>query len=239
MAARKENAKNKSWSRALVDWRFWDDKEALFDRVSKALKKGADLDSIDTAKWTALHFSCFKPNKQTAKVVELLLEKGVALHAVNRDKQTALHLAMASKASLEVVKKLLEKGARWALPIQNRWTVLHYATVYGANIKVVELLLENDEPLAESGGARTLSSGRQNGSPPRLHPKQARQWSSSCWREVAHLPFSEGGTQSCPVPKQRGPIGRTGSEGRLRRASARPCARRERNQGRNPLCSEA
>ena len=154
MAARKENAKNKSWSRALVDWRFWDDKEALFDRVSKALKKGADLDSIDTAKWTALHFSCFKPNKQTAKVVELLLEKGVALHAVNRDKQTALHLAIASKASLEVVKVLLEKGARvGAADKQNRWTVLHYATVYGANIKVVEILLENDEPLAESGGA--------------------------------------------------------------------------------------
>ena len=64
-----------------------------------------------------------KDGQLPAKVQELL-DKGADVHAVDKDKKTALHYAAANQAGPEVVELLLSKGANVHLRDQEGWTPL-------------------------------------------------------------------------------------------------------------------
>ena len=97
------------------------------------------------------------------EIVEMLLEKGANVNAVQTNGITALMRA-SEKGHTETVERLLEKGAKVNAVQTNGMTALIWASRYG-NLKTVEMLLNYGAKVnAESNyGQTALHTASQNG----------------------------------------------------------------------------
>ena len=59
--------------------------------------------------------------------MQVLLEKGARVNALDCDKQTPLHWAVYYNNNADVVKNLLKKGANVNAVEGNLWAPIHYA----------------------------------------------------------------------------------------------------------------
>ena len=66
--------------------------------------------ALGGARWTPLHFAAIY--KAGPEVVALLLARGADVHAVDKDKRTALHSAATNQASADVVELLSQRAPR-------------------------------------------------------------------------------------------------------------------------------
>ncbi|KFY71757.1 hypothetical protein V499_08082 [Pseudogymnoascus sp. VKM F-103] len=88
------------------------------DMATLLLDYRADIDSSDiTASWeicdyfgTPLHFACLRSNETGISMIQLLLERGADLEAMDIHSATPLHIA-AAECSLSIVKLLLDHDA--------------------------------------------------------------------------------------------------------------------------------
>ncbi|CAG9821113.1 unnamed protein product [Phaedon cochleariae] len=111
--------------------------------TSELLKRGADVNNRRDG-LTALMMSCncpkeTSPFRESLKVIEMLVEYGANVNAINRKRMTALMFA-ANVGNLPAVKYLLPLSNKNAEDNQ-RWTALFWA-VNGNSIGVVEYLLQ-------------------------------------------------------------------------------------------------
>src|SRR5262249_59995473 len=88
-------------------------------------------------------------------IVELLLERGASVKAVNKEGGTALHYAARGGRSLEVVATLVRSGAPVNAQDQTGWTALMMGL---ENREITELLLTHgaDVKLRTKGGETAL-----------------------------------------------------------------------------------
>lgn len=138
--------------------------EGDYARVRRELAFGGDVNTVDSANRTPLHWAAERSNP---KITELLLKKRADVNAKDRDGMTPLHMAISKGCgvvndSIETVRVLLDRGADPNAktfvynqsgdlgellmatlgidPQENGNTPLHFA-VHG-NPEFVELLLE-------------------------------------------------------------------------------------------------
>jgi ankyrin repeat protein len=64
------------------------------------------------------------PPEEAVETIELLLSKGLDIHATNNNGDTALHAAVSGRASPQIVKVLVERGARVDVPNKRGQTPL-------------------------------------------------------------------------------------------------------------------
>lgn len=108
-------------------------------RIAESLlKHGASTDATDDFGWTALHFAMESETDQTS-TVELLLDHGANVQALNRHLETPLILA-ASFGKPKVLKVLIDRGADVQALTKWNTTVFHQLTKIGA-IPMTQYLL--------------------------------------------------------------------------------------------------
>jgi ankyrin repeat protein len=101
------------------------------------LQHGADVRSTGGGSWSALHFAAHR--RDNPALVQLLIDAGAALDALDYCNRTPLHIT-ASKGHSDAARALLEAGAAVnACDVDGR-SVLHYAAAQGSKA-VVSLLL--------------------------------------------------------------------------------------------------
>ncbi len=149
-------------------------RNAKVELAELMIKKGADLDSVNRGKQSALHLACYyrRPelgvklieagaditavdnNQNTpllaacvssSKLVKLLLEKGVDPKTVNRQGQSTLHLACRSR-QFESVKLLLDKFDDVDLMDKQQQTPLSLAVIAGSTDAAKALLERGADP---------------------------------------------------------------------------------------------
>lgn len=135
------------------------------DALRKALDETPSaLDAQGQGGWTPLHLAAYAGQVETTR---LLLERGArpGVLANNRQRNSALHAAVAGAGKLEVVRLLIEAGARPGARASLRVTPLHLAASRG-NLGAVELLLEaGAEPQPMEDGRTPAELARERGFP--------------------------------------------------------------------------
>jgi ankyrin repeat protein len=101
------------------------------------LQHGADVRSTGGGSWSALHFAAHR--RDNPALVQLLIDAGAALDALDYCNRTPLHIA-ASKGHSDAARALLEAGAAVNACNTDGKSILHYAAVQGSKA-VVSLLL--------------------------------------------------------------------------------------------------
>lgn len=117
-------------------------------RIARSLLDcGASTDATDNYGRTALHFAAEAAMDETL-MVELLLDYGANLQAVDRSLETPLMVA-ASTGKWNILQALVARGAD--LQVQNKWgsTTFHHAT-FSRSVSIVQFLFmgANDHNLA-------------------------------------------------------------------------------------------
>jgi ankyrin repeat protein len=107
------------------------------DVVRDMLAKGADINSEDSNKDTALIFASYNGHTQ---IVDLLIKAGANLNLQNSYKSTALILA-ASYGYIEIVELLIKAGADLNIQNNNKNTALTLASFKGYT-EIVDLLIK-------------------------------------------------------------------------------------------------
>ncbi len=105
----------------------------LTELVKFLINKGADVNSVDKEKKTALHVASQLGHPE---IVQLLLAKKANPNAIDTLRKTPLHNATANCISL-----LVQAGAKINSQDKNGWTPLHWA-VYWADVDRVRELLK-------------------------------------------------------------------------------------------------
>ena len=115
--------------------------EEKTDLVKKLLKKGAHLETKDDYGYTPLLEAVNYGAPE--EIIDLLLEHGADVHAVEEDKKCALHFA-AQNDDEDVMRKMIARGVSVEAEDKDGWTPLHEAAYYGSE-DVAEVLTENGQ----------------------------------------------------------------------------------------------
>lgn len=108
-------------------------------QITELIEAGADVNAVTSSEEeTPLHVAVRCDN---GKLVELLLDRGANVNAVERRNRTPLHAAVRYDSHKGLVELLLKKGAIVNAIDNLGMTPLHFALKYD-NGKLVELLLE-------------------------------------------------------------------------------------------------
>lgn len=91
------------------------------DIAELLISRGANIHLQDKKKWTMAHWACRNGN---AKILSLLVDKGISLQNLTADFESCLHLA-AWRGDLEIFKLLFPLFCPFI--IGNKGTLLHYA----------------------------------------------------------------------------------------------------------------
>jgi ankyrin repeat protein/uncharacterized protein YaiI (UPF0178 family) len=105
------------------------------------LEKGANLLEKDNNEWTVLHHSIFGSGEDPG-VLQLLIQKGAAVDAANRDNETPLHFA-AKYGKKSLVGVLIEHNATLNAPNIDNKTPMWLAAKNGHEETVELLLVKN------------------------------------------------------------------------------------------------
>ena len=113
------------------------------DLAKKLLIEGAQLETRDDYGYTplleAVNFGA------SAEIIDLLLEHGANVHAVTKDKNTALHFA-AQHDDANMIRILTERGLLADVEDNNGCTPLHEAAHHGSK-DAAEILTEKGQSL--------------------------------------------------------------------------------------------
>ena len=112
------------------------------DVVKKLLKKGAHLETKDDYGYTPL-LEAVNYGGVPEEMVDLLLEHGADVHAVEEDRKCVLHFA-AQNDDEEVMRKMIARGVSVHAKDKDGWTPLHEAAYYGSE-DTAEILIEEGE----------------------------------------------------------------------------------------------
>ena len=114
-------------------------------KIRQLLEQGADINAKSGVfEWAPLHIAIAL---RKTKIIELLIEKGADLEALDRDQRTPLHIAALSgfiedaKPYTDIAKFLIEKGAKVNARDNSQSTPLHFAAFRG-NVSMTELLIK-------------------------------------------------------------------------------------------------
>ncbi len=135
--------------------------EGRLQAVLSALSKGADVNSPDQERRSALMLAAFNGHTE---VVRALIEKGAIVNATDSMGRTALMFA-SSGPSPDTVRLLLENKADPDVQDSGEgWTALMFAAGEGL-AEVVQVLLEHgaDRALKDVDGDTALDFARKNG----------------------------------------------------------------------------
>lgn len=169
---------------------FW--RSATLEEVTAALARGADLEAVGSYNRTPLHFAAefgtpaavatlleLGANMEARNVfgmtvlhaaatgrvgvVELLLDRGMAINATDKQEETPLFRAVREE-NPAVVKKLLERGADAFDRDSTGQTVLHVSALSGTSPVITRLLLEYglDAYALDNKGETPLDKARRN-----------------------------------------------------------------------------
>lgn len=138
---------------APVDGRDTLDQTALIAAVSQdslagvqeLLKRGAKIDLVDKAGWTALHFTTFFSTE--TGVMDALVKAGANVNAQNDRGITALYFAAATGHEAQV-KYLLAHGADREIASKNGWSPLRISKVKG--LEAIADLLDPEHKAASA-----------------------------------------------------------------------------------------
>ena len=112
------------------------------DVVLSLLDRGADVNEVDSHRWTALFVAAMAGKLEVAK---LLIERGAYVNARSRAGWTPL-LAGTRHGNLEVTRLLLDHGADVNAKTRDSFTALHVAPL-GGYLDVARLLVERGADL--------------------------------------------------------------------------------------------
>lgn len=116
-------------------------KQSKINFVSRLLELGADVEKVCNGR-TALHVAS---GEDKPKIVQMLLDRGANVNALNYNNETALHLASREK-NLEIVRLLLNHRADLNILDYFRRTALHVASFFGTP-EIVRILIERGSNL--------------------------------------------------------------------------------------------
>ena len=129
--------------------------------LSKLLvERGADVDALNSVKWTPLHIACHLGHLDTVK---WLLASGASPNSQSEKSWTPLHLAV-NHGHLKVAQKLLECNAEVHFRDHHGSSPLHYASQLGYS-EVVQLLMDHnaDAKVRDGDGDTPLHSAAFGG----------------------------------------------------------------------------
>ncbi|MCL2804992.1 MAG: ankyrin repeat domain-containing protein [Treponema sp.] len=112
----------------------------------KLIEAGAKTDITINEGDTIMHFAATNPNLVFVHdIIDILLEKGADIHAVNTNGETPLHIAAEENDYSFNIQCLLEKGAITDINAKTNdfLTPLHLAAAYNENPDIIDLLIDN------------------------------------------------------------------------------------------------
>ncbi|XP_062700547.1 uncharacterized protein LOC109424597 [Aedes albopictus] len=105
--------------------------------VQLLLEKGADINILSTAGWSALHYTVY--HKQMA-TTNFLIDKRTDVNSPNKNKWTALHIAC-NNGDADMTRMLIQKGARHDVTTDEGKTPLDLAAA-GGHTEIVIILID-------------------------------------------------------------------------------------------------
>ena len=117
--------------------------EEKMDLVKKLLETGAHLEAKDDYGFTPL-LEAVNANVPE-EIIDLLLEYGADVHAVEKDNKCVLHFA-AQSDNKDAVRKMIARGVSVDAEDKDGWTPLHKAAYYGSE-DAAQVLIENGQSL--------------------------------------------------------------------------------------------